>query len=117
MAVTKVLPLVVALKLLAFCYPSRSVRRLDSLHQWGTLPRVSLHDEDECLDMDFFLLDWTIERFTSSWEGLKVSCFINFDLGSCQFSKWHLSSPQEEALPFFIKFDQQKVLPLLFFFG
>ena len=61
MAVTKVPPLVVALELHAFCYPSsRSLRRLDSLHQRGTLPRESLHDEDECLDMDFFLLDWII---------------------------------------------------------
>ena len=64
MAVTKVPPLVVALELHAFCYPSsRSLRRLDCLHQRGTLPSPSLHDEDECLDMDFFLLDWTIERF------------------------------------------------------
>ena len=61
MTVTKVPPLVVALELHAFCYPSsRSLRRLDSLHQRGTLPRESLHDEDECLDMDFFLLDWII---------------------------------------------------------
>ena len=60
MAVTKVPPLVVALELHAFCYPSRSLRRLDSLHQRGTLPRESLHDEDECLDIDFFLLDWII---------------------------------------------------------
>ena len=61
MAVTKVPPLVVALELHAFCCPSsRSLRRLDSLHQRGTLPRESLHDEDECLDMDFFLLDWII---------------------------------------------------------
>ena len=62
MAVTKVPPLVVALELHAFCYPSRSLRRLDSLHQRGTLPRESLHDEDGCLDMDFFLLDWIIGR-------------------------------------------------------
>ena len=72
MAVTKLPPLVVALELLAFCYPSRSLRRLDSLHQRGTLPRESLHDEDECLDMDFFLLDWIIigRLFIISWEGL-----------------------------------------------
>ena len=71
MAVTKVPPLVVALELHACCYPSRSLRRLDSLHQRGTLPSPSLHDEDECLDMDFFLLDWIIERYSSSsWEGL-----------------------------------------------
>ena len=72
MAVTKVPPLVVALELHAFCYPSRSLRRLDSLHQRGTLPRESLHDEDECLDMDFFLLDWIIGTVIQSlsWEGL-----------------------------------------------
>ena len=63
MAVTKVPPLVVALELHAFCYPSsRSLRRLDSLHQRGTLPRESLHDEDECLDIDFLLLDWITGR-------------------------------------------------------
>ena len=78
MAVTKVPPLVVALELHAFCYQSsRSLRRLDCLHQRGTLPSPSLQDEDECRPFStwtyFLLAGWTIERlFIISWEGLSL---------------------------------------------
>ena len=100
MAVTKVPPLVVALELHAFCYPSRSLRRLDCLHQRGTLPRESLHDEDECLDMDFFLLDWTIERLfiivVGRFELVVLSILIrgvvNLVNGICPIRRKKLSS-------------------------